>query len=411
MTDRAARADDVSRMADPRGTLELRAGTGAPVRLLFVEDSGLTYVIASQRSAEWFAAAAREGSCSASWPDGRRGVGVASVVADPSILARLRFLFVARYGEGTWAKYFEDRADVLEIDPSRHPPLPTAIDRVRGEFDAVARGYSDTVARHPIDRYLKGRVVSLALDELQGMDPVLEIGPGTGYHTLPLLRAGHHVVAIDVSQRMIDELRRAAERAGLSHRLETRTGSLGAISDALEDVPDGHFAAAFSAFGAFNLEPDLGAATRALGRVIPPGGHLAFTSLNRPGIVPLVWELALARPAAGFYRLRGTVPPGGIRYPLELYPRSPSDWGRALSPEFDLTASRAVSVLAPPFDSERLVRFLGPKGVERARQWDSRLSVCRNAPLASEWVFLSFVRTADGKPSEPRARGTPVTGE
>lgn len=411
MTDRTAREGSVSPGTDSRSTLELRVGVGAPVRLLFVEHSGRSYVISSESSTDWFSAAAREQSCWVAWPNGRGGNCAASIVRDPSILARLHSLFATKYGETVWTRYFENREDVLELDPARPVPPPTAIDRVRGEFDAVARGYDASVARHPIDRYLKDRVVELSLHELRGADPILEIGPGTGYHTLPLLQAGHHVVAIDVSERMLEELRRTAENAGVGDRLETRAAGLGAIAVALTNVPDGHFAAAFSAFGAFNLEPDLGAVTRTLGRLIPPGGRLVFTSLNRPGIVPLAWEFALARPAAGIYRIRGSVPPGELRYPLELFLRSPADWSRALAPEFALTKARAVSVLAPPFDSERVVRFLGPKGAERARRWDLRLSARWNAPLASEWVFLSFRRSGDHPSDAPRRTArSPATG-
>ena len=53
---------------------------------------------------------------------------------------------------------------------------------------------------------------------------VLEPGPGMGFFTLPLARrvGSGRVVAVDIQPRMIQSLRRRAEKAGLEQRIETR---------------------------------------------------------------------------------------------------------------------------------------------------------------------------------------------
>jgi ubiquinone/menaquinone biosynthesis C-methylase UbiE len=54
---------------------------------------------------------------------------------------------------------------------------------------------------------------------------VLEPGPGMGFFTLELARLvgpSGRVVAVDVQPRMLDGLRRRAERAGLAATIETR---------------------------------------------------------------------------------------------------------------------------------------------------------------------------------------------
>lgn len=54
---------------------------------------------------------------------------------------------------------------------------------------------------------------------------VLEPGPGMGFFTLPMARiAGPsgRVIAVDLQPKMLDGLRRRAERAGLLSRIETR---------------------------------------------------------------------------------------------------------------------------------------------------------------------------------------------
>jgi len=59
---------------------------------------------------------------------------------------------------------------------------------------------------------------------------VIDVGPGMGYFTIPLLRlvgSGGKVVALDIQKRMLDALRQRAERAGLSGNLITHLGKPG----------------------------------------------------------------------------------------------------------------------------------------------------------------------------------------
>jgi SAM-dependent methyltransferase len=53
---------------------------------------------------------------------------------------------------------------------------------------------------------------------------VLEPGPGMGFFTLPLARrvGSGRVVAVDIQPRMLDTLRRRAEKAGLLQRIDVR---------------------------------------------------------------------------------------------------------------------------------------------------------------------------------------------
>lgn len=53
---------------------------------------------------------------------------------------------------------------------------------------------------------------------------VLEPGPGMGFFTLPLAKriGSGRVVAVDVQAKMLENLRRRAQKAGLAQRIETR---------------------------------------------------------------------------------------------------------------------------------------------------------------------------------------------
>ena len=102
---------------------------------------------------------------------------------------------------------------------------------------------------------------------------VLEIGPGMGYFTLPLARMagpGGRIISVDIQEKMISGLRKRAERAGLSDRIETRltnytslgVGDLGGSID---------FALAFAVV---HEVPDQAALFRELHAALKDGGLL-----------------------------------------------------------------------------------------------------------------------------------------
>ena len=98
----------------------------------------------------------------------------------------------------------------------------------------------------------------------------LEIGAGTGYFSLNLLRAGvvGEAVATDISPGMLSRLERSAAELGLS--VET------AACEAAElPFDDGSFDLVFGHAVLHHL-PDLPGAFREFGRVLRPGGVMAF---------------------------------------------------------------------------------------------------------------------------------------
>src|SRR5215207_4879881 len=101
-------------------------------------------------------------------------------------------------------------------------------------------------------------------------DRALEIGAGTGYFSLNLLRAGivREAVATDISQGMLDELSASAERLGLS--VETACTEAERLP-----FPDDSFDLVFGHAILHHL-PDLDAAFREFRRVLKPGGVVAF---------------------------------------------------------------------------------------------------------------------------------------
>jgi SAM-dependent methyltransferase len=376
--------------SDGRESLELAFGSGPSVRLLYLEQDGRFLVMASKPLTDWSTRALGMQSCQVRLGEKapfRCGV---TAVSDPRERRTVREAFRAKYGDSVFGRYFATDGVILALDPARSAPPADPAEQVEREFDAVAPEYASRIAHHAVDRYLKERGLSMFRNELRGRDPLLEIGPGTGYHTLPLLADGHRIVAVDLSAGMLGELRRRAAPAEATDRLTTLKGRLADLETLTAEYPPGYFSGVFSAFGAFNLESDLSRLGPALERLLGPRGRVVFTALNRPGITPCLWELALGRLPAAFARFKKVLPAGGIRYPLDLYLRKPAEWDRVLGPGFRRIFVRAVSVLAPPFDSPRIQRVLGPSGVRWVVRIDGRISQWGALWPWAEWLTFGY---------------------
>jgi ubiquinone/menaquinone biosynthesis C-methylase UbiE len=105
---------------------------------------------------------------------------------------------------------------------------------------------------------------------LPRFDRALEIGAGTGYFSLNLLRSGvvREAVATDISQGMLDALSESADKLGL--HVETVCTEAARLP-----FPDDSFDLVFGHAILHHL-PDLDAAFREFRRVLRPGGSLAF---------------------------------------------------------------------------------------------------------------------------------------
>ncbi|MDQ3588076.1 MAG: class I SAM-dependent methyltransferase [Actinomycetota bacterium] len=98
----------------------------------------------------------------------------------------------------------------------------------------------------------------------------LEVGAGTGYFGLNLMRSGviGELTAVDISPGMLGELQRSAERLGV--QAECAACEAGALP-----FPEGSFDLVFGHAVLHHL-PDLEGCLREFRRVLAPGGALAF---------------------------------------------------------------------------------------------------------------------------------------
>jgi ubiquinone/menaquinone biosynthesis C-methylase UbiE len=135
-------------------------------------------------------------------------------------------------------------------------------------------------------------------------ETVLEVGPGTGYYSLPVAGwvAPGTLHVLDVQQKMLDHTLRSAHAAGVEN-LEPRLGDARELS-----YGDATFDAAYLVT-VLGEVPDQEAALRELRRVVKPDGRVVVGELF--GDPHMVGEATLRRRAAA----------AGLRFERRVGPR------------------------------------------------------------------------------------------
>jgi ubiquinone/menaquinone biosynthesis C-methylase UbiE len=151
---------------------------------------------------------------------------------------------------------------------------PTRIRELNARYHDVAAGgydrkwgidYGESGSRQVMMKLAK------ALGERPGRYPrALEIGAGTGYFSLNLLRAGvvEQVTAIDISQGMLDRLGATAARLGVEVETVQADAESLPFGEEMFDLVLGH--------AVLHHLPALDSAFAEFWRVLAPGGTVAF---------------------------------------------------------------------------------------------------------------------------------------
>jgi ubiquinone/menaquinone biosynthesis C-methylase UbiE len=136
------------------------------------------------------------------------------------------------------------------------------------QSEAVAAGYDRELATHPL--------VELDLQFVQRFlrpgDRAVDLGCGTGRGAACLAQLGHQVVAVDLSQAMLEQLRRRPAPAAPGAIFPVRANLV-----QLDCLPDGYFRLAlclFSTLGMIYGARHRQAAVRHFARILSPGGTL-----------------------------------------------------------------------------------------------------------------------------------------
>jgi SAM-dependent methyltransferase len=192
-----------------------------------------------------------------------------------------------------------------EVTPNELPRDEVPREVLATSFDEDVANYDRARPRYPTELFER-------LERWCGMGAgtrVLEIGPGTGLATLPLLELGAEIVAVEPGHNMVAYLRR---------RVEGRRCRV--IESRFEDASvDGAFDLAVAGTSFHWVEPVAG--IEKLARLLPCGAWLAlFWNVHaHPGEVDEAWHAALTGVAR---RFGADQPSDGPIYPFDVDART-----------------------------------------------------------------------------------------
>lgn len=130
---------------------------------------------------------------------------------------------------------------------------------------------------HPLAEsyYDQAIVTMLKLMEVETGAKVLDGGCGPGVHSVRVAKENYSVVAIDISQKMLQEAKARVEASGMGDRVSFQQEDLTNLS-----FQDASFKYVFS-WGVIIHIPDIEKALDQLARVVAPGGKLALYVTNK----------------------------------------------------------------------------------------------------------------------------------
>ncbi len=213
-----------------------------------------------------------------------------------------------------------------------------------------------TIERQLIDRYLDASIKR-----------VLDLGCGTGLHTVQLAQYGREVVGIDISPEMIRLAQRRVEDAGLSDRVRFVVSEIDNIPSAIGE----QFDAAISMFGALNHIPDLSFTLQNVARALRSGAPLIFTVANAERI------LSRTQSSNGWIQLR--VGTRGLRLWTRVWTRRDIETALIDSGYDVVRAGGIFSLIRPVYSGHVVVNRNSPFNrilmwLERRLAWNTRLA-------------------------------------
>lgn len=369
----------------------------AAIPLGFVRDGDRVFLIARQRSAQWPVDVLRTGRARLQLPNSI-SEGAVELVSDPGEQQGILGQFRQKYGEQRFLRWYDRPARILRVDllPDGASALagedPGRYERwLRSEFDSVAPDYDHHITGNRINRLLRDRSLARLRRVFASSRRLLEVGCGSGMETLPLLREGHEILAVDISPRMLEVVREKARTEGISERLQTRVVRARDLATVVAENGEGSFDGAYSTYGALNCEPDLRPIAAAFRRLLVPNGHLILGVYNRWCLFELVgYSLSLQTDRA-LGRREIPVPVGASRFCVDVYAYSAPEVIRLFADGFRLESMEGVPILLPPSDltgyAEKFARHF-----ERLAAWDAWVG--RRWPFSTlgDHFLLSLVR-------------------
>lgn len=331
--------------------LRLSAPHGV-IPLGYVAEGSTVYLVARDRAALWPIEALRTGEVRLQI-NGAATAGRIRLCTDPRDKDEILSRFRAKYGETSFQRWYAHPARVLrvELGGTALPPTgPAYDDWIRDEFDNVAEDYDRHITGNRMNMLLRNRSLAQLRASFADARSLLDVGCGSGMETVPLLREGHELTAVDISERMLEVVRRKARAEGLTERLRTFRARAAELRKLVPVLGSGTFDGAYSTYGAMNCEPDLTPVADGFGALLRPNAPLVLGVYNRWCLFELLGYSFTGQTRRAFGRRHNPIPVGASRFCVDVYAYSPAEVEAAFRERFRREGLEGVPVLLPPSD-------------------------------------------------------------
>ncbi len=223
-------------------------------------------------------------------------------------------------------------------------PLRDSYQAVNNAFSKQSFSFDEEDFQNPILQEMRKQVYEHVDKYITPDSNILELNAGTGIDALRFIQKGHRITATDLSDGMVEQLKKKKEL----FRLENKLQCIQLSYENLNQLAGKKFDFVFSNMGGLNCLSDLTNVTRDLPVILKPKARITWV------IMPPVylWEVAglfkghLKNAFRRFHK-------GGIVAHLEgehfrTYYHSLSAIKRAFGPSFRLLAVQGLCALTPP---------------------------------------------------------------
>ena len=241
-----------------------------------------------------------------------------------------------------------------------------------GVIDAFTRQsviYDDYEKENQTLIWMRKQVRKHAMSFLNPGDKLLELNSGTGTDAVYFAQKGILVHSTDISNGMIQQIRKKVNDNNLSHKISFEQCSY----TELNKIKNNKFDFIFSNFGGLNCLVDLSDATKFFPSLLNEGGKVCLVIM--PPICP--WELAnifRGKFKFAFRRLKTSGTPAhieGIHFTTHYY--SLKNVMKALGDKFSLVKSEVLAVCSPNPQMEKFQKKF-PRLTQLLNKLDESLS-------------------------------------
>ena len=329
--------------------LQLYLDVGA-IPLAYARDKDKIFLASSGLNPRWPGGVLRAGSARIDV-----GMGVelrsARLVTSAERKAEVIALFAEKYGQVKADRWYSGESRIIELiksDEASADPSAVYRDWLESEFDSIASDYDRHIFGNLVNSLLRERSVTLLKKEFARNSTLLEIGCGTGTETLELLREGHEIVAVDISQKMLDIVKEKARKNGLASNLRLEKLNAENISSLVGGYGLHFFDGIYSTYGAMNCVQDISVISVGAHDLLSLNGKLILGIYNRLCAAEILGYMMKLKLLNAVSRFKRRSLEGESRFCIDIYSYTLGEILSSFANRFRLTHVEGVPVIIPP---------------------------------------------------------------